>query len=250
MTVKVAIGGATGRMGSTLIELAQIDKEVKLCAITDTKDNLHDTQLQKLGIPFTDDLTKHFDVFDVFIDFTRPEGTMKALDVCMQGEKSLVIGTTGFNSEEYTNIQKAGDKIPIVCSPNMSVGVNLLYVLINETVRNLQKINDIKVIDKHHKHKVDAPSGTALKIEEVLRHSLKETPNKDTEVTVDSIRAGEDIGQHTIDFIAQDEKITLIHEASSRHAFARGAILAAKWLATKKTNNKGLFTMSDVLSDT
>ncbi|MEG3592387.1 MAG: 4-hydroxy-tetrahydrodipicolinate reductase [Pseudomonadota bacterium] len=250
MAVKVAIGGATGRMGSTLIELAQIDKDVELSLITDVKDNLHDKQLQGLGIPFTDDLTKHFDIFDVFIDFTRPEGTMRALDACVLGGKSLVIGTTGFSSDEHENIKKAGNEISIVCSPNMSVGVNLLYVLIDETVHNLQKINNIKVIDKHHKHKVDAPSGTALKIEEVLRHSLKKAHNNDVEITVDSIREGEDVGQHIIDFNAQDEKITLTHEASSRHAFARGAILAAKWLATKDTNDKGIFTISDVLSDT
>lgn len=211
-----------------------------------------------LGVPTSHSLTKVVDDFDLVIDFTRPAATMVHLDVCRQHGKAMVIGTTGLNDEQKAAIKSASAKIPIVFAPNMSVGVNLCFGLLELAARVMGEGADIEIIEAHHRHKVDAPSGTALRMGEVIAKTLGRDLNavavygreghtgaRDAKtIGFETIRAGDVVGEHTVWFATEGERVEITHKASSRLTFAKGAARAAAWLANE---DKGLFDMQDVL---
>ena len=196
--------------------------------------------------------------FDVLIDFTRPEPTLAHLQWCVDNNKKIVIGTTGLDDAGKAAIKAAGEKTGVVFAPNFSVGVNLTLKLLDMASRVLGDSVDIEIIEAHHRHKVDAPSGTAIRMGEViadaLDRDLKEcavygreghTGERDRKtIGFETIRAGDIVGEHTVMFADIGERIEITHKASSRMTFAKGAVRAARWLGHKDT---GLYDMSDVL---
>ncbi|MCK5359054.1 MAG: 4-hydroxy-tetrahydrodipicolinate reductase [Gammaproteobacteria bacterium] len=203
-------------------------------------------------------LSQVTDDFHTLIDFTRPEVTLQNLATCVANGKNIVIGTTGFSDEEKQQIKKASESIGVVFAPNMSVGVNLCFKLLDIAARVLGDDVDIEIIEAHHRHKVDAPSGTALKMGEVIAETLDRTLEENAvycregvtgernrkDIGFQTIRAGDIVGEHTVMFASEGERIEITHKASSRATFANGAVRAAKWLAGKPA---GLYTMDDVL---
>jgi 4-hydroxy-tetrahydrodipicolinate reductase len=198
------------------------------------------------------------DDFDVLIDFTRPEATLAHLEICRASGRRIVIGTTGFSDEQRSHIEAAGKEIGIVIAPNMGVGVNLCFKLLDIAAKVLGDEVDIEVIEAHHRHKVDAPSGTALRMGEIvataLGRDLKDCavygreghtgPRERKTIGFETIRAGDIVGEHTVMFAADGERVEITHKASSRLTFANGALRAAGWLMSK---GKGVFDMQDVL---
>jgi 4-hydroxy-tetrahydrodipicolinate reductase len=212
----------------------------------------------KLGVLIGSDLSAVVDDFDVLIDFTRPESTLANLEVCRQAGRRLVIGTTGFSDEEKAQIKAVSQDIGVVFAPNMSVGVNVCLKLLDMAARALGDDVDIEVIEAHHRHKVDAPSGTALRMGEVVADALGRdlkscavygregnTGERDRKtIGFETIRAGDIVGDHTVLFAGAGERIEITHKASSRMTFANGAVRAAGWLMGQES---GLFDMQDVL---
>lgn len=263
--LRLAITGCHGRMGKSLVQTIVNDKEVKLTVATVSPNN----PLMALDVgtiagtsPLhfkpVENLADVMDHFDTLIDFTSPNATLSHLKLCQQHDKKVVIGTTGFNAEQKYLIDEASRDIPIVFAPNMSVGVNLCFELLKQAAKILKNSVDIEIIEAHHSQKVDAPSGTALKMGEVIsdalgndlntvaifgRQGITGKRNRHT-IGFSSIRGGDIVGDHTVMFASEGERIEITHRASSRATFANGAIRAAKWLEGKK---EGLFTMTDVL---
>jgi 4-hydroxy-tetrahydrodipicolinate reductase len=212
----------------------------------------------KLGVTLVDDLTKHLEEFDVLIDFTSPEATLNHLALCQLGSKRLVIGTTGLSPEQKTAVNKTAETIPIVFAPNMSVGVNLCFKLLELASRVLGEGIDVEVIEAHHRHKVDAPSGTALRMAEVVAQVLNRNladcavynrkgiigERSPKTIGFATVRAGDIVGEHTVMFADIGERLEITHKASSRMTFAKGAVRAATWLMNRE---RGLFDMQDVL---
>ena len=263
--IRVAVVGAAGRMGKTLIEAVTAADGVTLGAATELPDSTligvdagELSGVGKLGVLISHSLTKVIDDFDVVIDFTGPAATMVHLDVCRKHGKAMVIGTTGLTDEQKGRISAAADDIGIVFAPNMSVGVNLCFRLLELAAGVMGDDADIEIVEAHHRHKVDAPSGTALRMGEVvakaLGRDLKEvavygregqTGARDPEtIGFETIRAGDVVGEHTVWFATEGERVEITHKASSRMTFARGAVRAAGWLTGR---SKGLFDMQDVL---
>ncbi len=212
----------------------------------------------RLGVTIGADLEAVSDDFDVLIDFTRPDVTLANLVRCRAAGRAMVIGTTGFSAEQKGQIAAAAADIPVVFAPNMSVGVNLCLKLLDMAARVLGEDYDIEVIEAHHRHKVDAPSGTALAMGEVVAHALGrdlETcalygregitgERKAGTIGFETIRAGDIVGDHTVLFAGTGERVEITHKASSRMTFARGAARAAAWLRDRPA---GLYDMQDVL---
>jgi 4-hydroxy-tetrahydrodipicolinate reductase len=210
------------------------------------------------GILVTDNLAAVTQTFDVLVDFTRPEASLSALSICRDVGRAIVIGTTGFDSAQKTIISEAAREIPVVLSPNMSVGVNLCFKLLDLAARVLGDEVDVEIIEAHHRLKVDAPSGTALRMGEIvataLERNLKEcavygregyTGVRDrSTIGFSTIRAGDIVGEHTVLFVGANERVEITHRASSRMTLATGAMRAAAWLAGK---SPGLYDMQDVL---
>lgn len=210
----------------------------------------------RLGVAVSDTLVP--EAFDVLVDFTRPEVTMANLAVCQRAGKKMVIGTTGFTAEQRPFLEKAGKEIALVVAPNMSVGVNLCFKLLETAARVLGDEVDIEIVEAHHRHKVDAPSGTALRMGEVVAQALGRdlkqcavygregnTGERDRKtIGFATVRAGDIVGDHTVLFAGIGERVEITHKASSRMTFANGAMRAAQWLADRK---QGLFDMQDVL---
>jgi len=261
--VKIAISGAAGRMGQELIRTCQLESGVETGTATEHPDSaaIGRDSGEVAGIDATGiliDKTSDPECFDVLIDFTRPEPAMKHLGHCLKHNKAMVIGTTGFSVEEKEQIASAAKQIPVVFAPNMSIGVNLCFKLLATAAEVLGDSVDIEIIDAHHRHKVDAPSGTALGMGEVIADALGRnlddcavysreghTGERDrTTIGFSTIRAGDIVGEHTVMFASEGERIEIIHKASSRATFANGAVRAAKWLAQQPA---GLYTMQDVL---
>lgn len=262
--LNIAIIGASGKMGRSLIETVLKNDLCQLSAAIEQKNNSNiglDAGVfmgVQTNILISDDLEKGIADSDVLIDFTRPEGTLASLPLCIKHQTNMIIGTTGFDDEGKEAINKASEKIGIVFAPNFSVGMNLSLVLLDIAAKVLQPDYDIEVIEAHHRHKVDAPSGTALRIGEVLANAtgrnLREdaiygregyTGERDPKtIGFSTIRAGDIVGEHTVMFATDGERVELTHNASSRMTFSNGAIRAALWLA----NKKGLFDMQDVLA--
>ncbi len=261
--VRIAIPGAAGRMGQELVRVCQSTSGAVTGAASEHPDSpaMGSDCGEVAGIDATGVLiekTSDPAQFDVLIDFTRPQPALNHLQHCLLHNKAMVIGTTGFSEEEKTNITEAAKKIPIMFAPNMSVGVNLCFKLLATAAEVLGDSVDIEIIEAHHRHKVDAPSGTALGMGEViadaLGRDLKEcavygreghTGERDrTTIGFSTIRAGDIVGEHTVMFAAEGERIEITHKATSRATFASGAVRAAKWLAQQPA---GLYSMQDVL---
>jgi 4-hydroxy-tetrahydrodipicolinate reductase len=214
--------------------------------------------LQKLGIALIGDLDSAIAEVDVVVDFTRPESTLAALSLCHRHGKRMVIGTTGFTADQKAEIERAARDIPIMLAPNMSVGVNLCLKLLEISAKIIGEHTDIEIIEAHHRHKVDAPSGTALRMGEVIAEALGRdlrecavfgreghTGERDPKsIGFSVIRAGDIVGKHTVMFADEGERIEITHNASSRLTFAKGAMRAALWLAERPA---GLYDMQDVL---
>jgi 4-hydroxy-tetrahydrodipicolinate reductase len=262
---RIAITGAAGRMGRSLIEACQQTEGLEVSvALEHPESSLLGSDagdlagIGKLDVAVGADLATVTDAFDVLIDFTRPEPTLANLEICRQAGRRMVIGTTGFNDEQKAQIAAAAQDIAIVFAPNMSVGVNLCLKLLDTAAGVLGDDVDIEIIEAHHRHKVDAPSGTALRMGEVvaaaLGRDLKDcavygreghTGERDRKtIGFETIRAGDIVGDHTVMFAGTGERIEITHKASSRMTFANGAVRAAAWLMGHDT---GLFDMQDVL---
>ena len=239
---KIAITGSNGRMGQALIEAVKLNPNVSQGSILNRGD----------------DIERVLKDFDVLIDFTRPEATLDALSTCQSAGKAMVIGTTGFSDDALKVIDQASSDIPIVFAPNMSVGVNLTLKLLETTAKVIGTDSNIEIVEAHHRHKVDAPSGTALKMGEVIANALgrdlsdcavygregKEGPRDRQTIGFSSIRGGDVVGEHTVTFFMEGERVEITHKASSRMTYANGAVKASQWL-TNQPN--GLYSMQDVL---
>lgn len=263
--MRVAIAGASGRMGLTLIRAVTQLPALSLTVAIDRadspvmgKDAGEIAGVGTVGVNITDNLAAVTDQFDVLIDFTRPDVTLDYLQHCRQAGKKMVIGTTGFSDAQKAQITEAAKATAIMMAPNMSVGVNLTLKLLEMAAKVMGDYTDIEIIEAHHRHKVDAPSGTALRMGEVIAKTLQRdlkdcavygregiTGERDHKtIGFSTIRAGDIVGEHTVMFADEGERVEITHKASSRMTFANGAVRAAVWLADK---DKGLFDMQDVL---
>ncbi|MEM7018037.1 MAG: 4-hydroxy-tetrahydrodipicolinate reductase [Pseudomonadota bacterium] len=262
---KVAIAGAAGRMGRTLITACQEANGVEVGGALEHPGNsflgADAGELAgegKLGVSIVDDMSAFLSNVDAVIEFTLPDATMDHLAACRAAGTAMVIGTTGLADEQKQQIQNASADIPIVFAPNMSVGVNLCFKLLEIAAKVMGDSVDIEVIEAHHRHKIDAPSGTALRMGEViadtLGRNLKEhavygregvTGERDRKtIGFETIRAGDLVGEHTVMFADVGERVEIVHKASSRMTFAKGAVRAAQWLVGR---GNGLYDMQDVL---
>jgi len=264
--VRVAIAGAAGRMGRTLIEACRgQESDVTLTAAIDRADAVDIGRdagevagVGRLGIALTPDLPAALARCDVLIDFTVPEAALAHLEACRSAGKRMVIGTTGFTESQRGVIHNAARDIAIVMAPNMSVGVNLCFKLLDTAARVLGDSVDIEIIEAHHRDKIDAPSGTALHMGEVVARALNRrledcavygrhgrTGARDRRtIGFETIRAGDIVGEHRVMFAAAGERVEIMHVATSRMTFAAGALRAAAWLTGRE---RGLFDMQDVL---
>ena len=263
--LNIGVVGAAGRMGKALIEACHHAEGCQLSAAFERLDSsLLGADAGELvgighnGIVVSADMDSQIDKFDVLIDFTTVDSTLDHLETCQQHGKKIVIGTTGFSAEQKQIIAKAAEKTAVVFAPNMSVGVNLCLKLLQQAARVLNEDYDIEIIEAHHRHKVDAPSGTALRMGEVVAETLgrdlsecavygregQTGARKPDTIGFETIRAGDIVGDHTVMFATDGERVEITHKASSRMTFAKGAVRAAKWLAEK---DSGLFDMQDVL---
>jgi 4-hydroxy-tetrahydrodipicolinate reductase len=262
---RVAIAGVSGRMGKCLVEACDIADELNISVATERPggdmvgvDAGELAGIGPLGVRICDDLQPVTGDFDVLIDFTRPEATLGHLEICRQAGRRMVIGTTGFSADQKDAIEQAANDIAIVFAPNMSIGVNLCLKLTEMAARVLGDDVDVEIIEAHHRHKVDAPSGTALRMGEVVAATLGrrledcavygregQTGERDRKtIGFETIRAGDIVGEHTVMFAGSGERVEITHKASSRMTFAQGAARAAGWIMQ---HEHGLYDMQDVL---
>lgn len=263
---RIAITGAAGRMGRVLIEAVETNQETQLGAALVLADDpmvgVDAGALAGLGavlnIPVTTDIHAVLDQFDVLIDFTSPEATMAHIDVCAKAGKGIVIGTTGLSEAQKQVMVAMSSEAKIVFAPNYSVGVNLCLNLLRMAASVMGEDSDIEVVEMHHRHKVDAPSGTALRMGEVVAETmgwdLSEVacygregftgarPHR--QIGFETIRGGDVVGDHTVMFATEGERVEITHKAQSRMTFAKGAVRAALWLQNQPN---GLYDMQDVL---
>jgi 4-hydroxy-tetrahydrodipicolinate reductase len=259
----IAIAGVAGRMGRTLVEACLQAPGVRLTAATERPDaSVIGTDAGELagvgtlGVSVTP--TLEATDFDVLVDFTRPQATLAILEFCAGARRRMVIGTTGIDADGRRRIVEAGERTAVVFAPNMSVGVNLCLKLLDTAARIMGDDVDIEIIEAHHRHKVDAPSGTALRMGEVVAGALGrrledcavygrqgDTGERDRRtIGFETIRAGDIVGEHTVMFAGLGERVEITHRASSRMTFASGALRAAVWLADR---DSGVYDMQDVL---
>jgi 4-hydroxy-tetrahydrodipicolinate reductase len=261
--LKLAIAGASGRMGRMLIEAALAQPDATITAAFDRSDSAatgHDCAEflgRSTGVQVVSDLSSVGSA-DVLIDFTRPEATLAHLKACTSAGVNMVIGTTGFDAAGKEAIADAAQRIAIVFAPNMGVGVNVMLKLLYQAARALNADYDVEIVEAHHRHKVDAPSGTALKMGEVIAEARGQKlqniavyareglvgERKAGSIGFASIRGGDVIGDHTVLFAGVGERIEITHKASSRMTYALGSMRAARFLAGRRT---GLYDMFDVL---
>ena len=239
---KIAINGSKGKMGRELIEAINVSSKAEFGEGFDIGDSLQDSVSN----------------FEVLIDFSRPEASLDALSICQVSGKAMVIGTTGFIDSELKLIDEASKEIPIVFAPNMSVGVNLTLKILETSAKVIGPDSSIEIIEAHHRYKVDSPSGTALKMGEVVANALGrnlsdcaiygregiEEPRDINTIGFSSIRGGDVVGEHTVAFFMEGERVEITHKASSRMIYANGAVRAANWIVDRPA---GLYSMQDVL---
>jgi len=265
MATRVGICGAAGRMGKTILEVCNDTDGVEIgAAIEHTESPMigmdagEQAGLGKLGVSIAENIKSVVDQFDVLIDFTFAASVPGNVEQCVAAGKNMVIGTTGLTDEQKAIINKASEEIAIVFAPNMSIGVNLCFKLLEMATSVIGKDADIEIIEAHHREKKDAPSGTSLRMGEVVakilgrdlkdcaiygREGITGVRDKET-IAFETIRAGDIVGEHTVMFATTGERVEISHKATSRKTFASGAVKAAQWVAKKKT---GLFDMQDVL---
>jgi 4-hydroxy-tetrahydrodipicolinate reductase len=264
VALRVAVAGASGRMGRVLVEAVLGSTDCTLAGALDVPGSPAIGQDagaflgQRTGTPITADLKQGLRGADVLVDFTRPEGTLAHLAACRELGVRMVIGTTGFTPAQKAEITAAAAELPIVMAPNMSVGVNVMLKLLDQAARALADGYDVEVIETHHRHKVDAPSGTALAMGETLARSLGRdlkdcgvfaregvTGERDPKaIGFATIRGGDIVGDHTVLFAGTGERIEITHRSSSRANYAQGSLRAARFLASRAP---GLYGMDDVL---
>lgn len=263
--IRVAVAGAGGRMGRTLISAAHATEGLRVTAATEQSESAlvgvdagELAGLGRIGAPIRPDLDEVLADFDVLIDFTTPRATMHHLALCRDARCRMVIGTTGLSPDQREAISEAAIDIALVQAPNMSVGVNLCFKLLDLAARVMGEDTDIEIIEAHHRHKVDAPSGTALRMGEVIADALGRdlgavavygrhghTGERDRQsIGFGTIRAGDTVGEHSVWFAADGERVEIAHKATNRMTFARGACRAACWVAQ---HERGHFDMQDVL---
>ena len=263
-TLSVAVAGATGRMGRMLIEAVLASADLRLKAALECKGHaqLGGNAGQLVGmqsdVAIRDDLGKSLAGCDLMIDFTRPEGTLEHVAACRKMGVRMVIGTTGFSDQQKSVITEASGDIAIAMAPNFSVGVNVAFKLLEVAAAALKQGYDVEIVEAHHRHKVDAPSGTALRMGEVVARALGRDltrcavfgregvtgERKDETIGFATVRGGDLVGDHTVMFIGAGERLEVTHRASSRANYAQGALRAARFLMSRRS---GFFDMQDVL---
>jgi 4-hydroxy-tetrahydrodipicolinate reductase len=255
--IRLAVAGAAGRMGSCILAAVRADKDFALAGAFERPDSEH-VGREAAGVRIAAGIEAALETgADVVIDFTAPAASLQHAKVCAAKGVALVIGTTGFSAGQKDELRSASRKTPMLLAPNMSVGVNVLFRLVAEAARALGPAYEIEIVETHHRMKRDAPSGTALRLAEVAAAALA-LPEKafvcqregDTgarkpgTIGIQALRGGDVVGDHTVHFLADGERLELTHRASSRDNFARGALRAARWLAGRKP---GFYGMQDVL---
>ena len=264
MSLNIAIAGAGGRMGRTLMEAVLRSSEAQLAAALEITGSPHlgkdagELVGATCGVKITDDIESALKRCDVIIDFTRPEGTLHHVALCRKLGVKPVIGTTGFDDAGKKAITDAARDVAIAMAPNFSIGVNVTFKLLEMAAKSLNKGYDVEVIEAHHRLKVDAPSGTALRMGEVVAQAtgrdLKASAiygregvtgeRRDDTIGFSTIRGGDLVGDHTVMFIGMGERVEISHRSSSRMNYATGALRAAQWVMSKPS---GLYDMFDVL---
>ncbi|WP_301100542.1 4-hydroxy-tetrahydrodipicolinate reductase [Propionivibrio sp.] len=262
--VKIAVVGACGRMGRMIIEAILKNGEATLISAIDQPGTpaIGKDAGELVGMPcgvlVSSDVEAGIARADCLIDFTRPQGTLEHLDICLRHKVSIVIGTTGFDEAGKEAIAAAARKIPVVFAPNMSVGVNVVFKLLDTASRILSEGYDIEIVEAHHKHKIDAPSGTALRMGEVVAQALGRDLKKcavygregvtgerdQSTIGFATVRGGDIVGDHTVMYCGTGERVEISHKAGSRMPYALGSLRAARFLANQPS---GLFDMQDVL---
>jgi len=234
--IKLGIAGVCGKMGRRIFELASLNKDFELALALEKKGiPAIGKDIGKLKISSTQD---GLFLIDVLVDFTVPEATEANLDYVAKYKKALVLGTTGLSDTQIKKVEEISRVVPVVFTPNMAIGVNVLFNILPEIARKLGPDYSIEILEAHHKTKKDAPSGTAKKLAEILNQATKR------EIPTHSIRLGDIVGDHTVIFCGNSERIEIKHQAHSRDLFALGALRAAKWIFGKPA---GLYSMQDVL---
>ena len=261
--INIGIIGAIGKMGQRILNIAKNDPEINIIAAIDAPNNqkigqnvFTDTNSKFSELKYTSKLSEIINKIDVLIDFSIPTVTINNLETIKSNKKALVIGATGFSEEQITKIKNTAKEIPIILAPNMSVGVNVFFKIIKEAAKYLNDY-DIELVELHHNQKQDSPSGTAIKIAEIInestnrskenwKHGREGLVGKRTkeEIGIHAVRLGDVVGEHSLYFAGNSERIEITHRAHTRDNFANGAIKAAKWLSKK---NNGFYDMLDVL---
>ncbi len=259
--INIAVTGAAGRMGKMVIGAIYGDDLLKLSGAAEAPGNPAigtDAGAGELGVLITDDIKTAIDGADVLIDFSTPESTLKAVSIAADKKVAFVTGTTGIDEDGAAEIKKKSETIPIVMAPNMSMGVTLLFKLAGEVAELLGDDFDVEIVEAHHNQKVDAPSGTAKRLFEIISRALKRNAKEvgvygregavgrrtGKEIGVFAVRAGDIVGEHTVIFGGIGERLEIVHRAHSRMTFVKGALRASKWIKGKPP---GLYNMNDVL---
>lgn len=263
--VKIAVCGAAGRMGQRIIVAVKEAEGAELSGALERPGHELVGQdagllagVGKLGVAISDDLNAVVKGCDVLIDFTTPKVSLKNLEACALQKKSIVIGSTGFSPEEKSLAAELAKEIPVVLAPNMSVGVNVCFKILADIAKTLGEDFDVEIVEAHHRMKKDAPSGTAIRMGEVVAEALgrnyRDVANchregitgerTKEEIGMQTVRGGDIVGEHTVYFIGMGERIELTHRAHTRDMFSRGSVRAAKWVVGKKP---GIYDMQDVL---
>ena len=264
-TTRIAIHGAAGRMGRAVIQAALAAPSINLVAAIDRPDNPELGEdiggvvgQADVGVSVGYVIDPTVAPFEVLVDFTQPEATLAALELCRTSRKAMVIGTTGFSAEQRQKIAEAARDIPICMAANFSIGVNVVLSLLGDAARLLRDGYDVEIVEAHHRHKSDAPSGTALAMgDEVARafgRTLKDVAvygregqtgaRRQETIGFATVRGGDVIGDHSVMFLGEGERVEISHKATSRLNFAQGALRAAAWIVGRKP---GLYSMQDVL---
>ena len=259
----IVVTGAAGRMGAQIVRLLAGEADLRLHAAVERAggpggDSGLAAGLPANGLPVTHDLAAALPGADVVVDFTHHEASARHAEICAERGVAVVIGSTGFTPQARARVEAAARRVPVVLSPNMSVGVNVLFELVRRAAATLGDAFDVEIVELHHKRKKDAPSGTAEKLAEVAARALGREPAEVVayarhgmvgerparEIGVQALRGGDVVGEHTVLFCGEGERLELVHRAMSREQFARGALRAARWVAGRPA---GLYDMADVL---
>ena len=264
--IKVSVMGAAGRMGQRIIHFLSLDENVKIVGAGEVEgqpaigaDAGVLAGIGQIGVQVSSDIKVSSSEADVIVDFTSPEATLVNAAYASEHGKSMVIGTTGFTVEERERVEELSSGFPCVIAPNMSIGVNVMFEMTKLLARALGDDYDVEIVEAHHKHKLDSPSGTALGLGQAAAEGLgrdfslvarferhgKIGERKPDEIGIQTVRGGDIVGEHTVMFIGEGERIELTHRAQSRDNFAKGAVRAVNWIYGKPP---GAYTMKDVLS--